>query len=705
MSGRTTLLTVERGQQYVAENVKSPWVGVEVRHEGDDTTGWILDKDLVHIPAVGVDIGLTLGQVLDDADWQMARTENTPEAYARYLNKHGEGRFAEVAVWRLIHGLADTRSEKAVDAIANQLKWRLSDVGESILPHLMIALEHSDPIVRYRVAVLLSRIDELWWLETLEPRMRAELKAAFAPHRQEPNTQVIMEPVPDVAAFALPIAGEKGRETLIGLLQQDHKGEQRIAAEALGHLKDPKSVEPLIALLKNGSDDARWHATRVLGEIKDRRAVDPLIDALQGKSQRVQVAAAKGLGKQGDARAVEPLIEMLARERGWVLGAAGEALAELKNKRAVEPLLALLEQDEQNPVHVAADTLAAIGDPRAAQPILSAYKDGKLYQAKAVECLSRLGPGAIELLEAELQNAVDSRHRYTTARTICNIESNQDLGRVIARLRDSDWHIREAAAEVLGTTKDDRAVTALISALRDEHSAIRESAAWGLGAIGSPQAVEPLMAVLGDSSDGVRRAAAWSLGRIGEARASTLLLQRLGTEDRQVQRVLAGALACLDDKRAVRPLADRLTGMDTVFISSSHSHSDINRTYAGDRVAALICLGWRPKTHSDVVHLVDLQLKVAIWRHTYGVLRRDLQSSHAERIEAAAGSAIELGKTDFVPILITALNRHGTKELAETYLNSKNQRLAAAAQSWGARNGLGIQRISGSSVGPTWPGQ
>ena len=63
---------------------------------------------------------------------------------------------------------------------------------------------------------------------------------------------------------------------------------------------------------------------------------------------------------------------------------------------------------------------------------------------------------------------------------------------LIKALGDSDYRVREGAAEALGTIGDGRAVEPLIRALNDANGDVREGAAGALGKIGEP-AVEPLI--------------------------------------------------------------------------------------------------------------------------------------------------------------------------------------------------------------------
>ena len=80
-------------------------------------------------------------------------------------------------------------------------------------------------------------------------------------------------------------------------------------------------------------------------------------------------------------------------------------------------------------------------------------------------------------------------------------------------------HTRATAAEVLGYSRDQRAVPPLIAALQDDHAAVRKAAAEALGQLGDARAVDPLVAALQDESREVREGAAWALGWLGDARA------------------------------------------------------------------------------------------------------------------------------------------------------------------------------------------
>jgi len=92
------------------------------------------------------------------------------------------------------------------------------------------------------------------------------------------------------------------------------------AAEALGHIGDPRAVESLFAALKNKWEGLRRASIEALGKIGDSRAIVLLITVLTDKEYDMdkecdtRVAAARILGEIGNAQAVEPLIFALKND-------------------------------------------------------------------------------------------------------------------------------------------------------------------------------------------------------------------------------------------------------------------------------------------------------------------------------------------------------------------------------------------------------
>ncbi len=117
--------------------------------------------------------------------------------------------------------------------------------------------------------------------------------------------------------------------------------------------------------------------------------------------------------------------------------------------------------------------------------------------------------------------------------------SSHQLDSLLLMLKSGEEGSRKEAAEMLGKTRDPKAVPALIGSLRDVDDDVREESAKSLGIIGDKRAVVPLIGALNDEDRSVRSAAAGSLGNLGDPRAIKPLLQLMSST-----RDPRGVLAC-----------------------------------------------------------------------------------------------------------------------------------------------------------------
>jgi HEAT repeat protein len=89
------------------------------------------------------------------------------------------------------------------------------------------------------------------------------------------------------------------------------------------------AIGALIEALADGNWIVRYRAAEALGSMRDERSVTALIHALGDGRDHVRYMAAKGLGRLGDGRATGPLSAALADENEFVRRAAREALVSL----------------------------------------------------------------------------------------------------------------------------------------------------------------------------------------------------------------------------------------------------------------------------------------------------------------------------------------------------------------------------------------
>jgi|GEM_PF-419046 len=89
---------------------------------------------------------------------------------------------------------------------------------------------------------------------------------------------------------------------------------RRLAAGALGTLKDARAVEPLCGLLHSAGSRIRIEAAEALGSIGDKKAAAELIKCLKSEVEELRIAAAEALGNIRAEEALPHLAE-LAKSR------------------------------------------------------------------------------------------------------------------------------------------------------------------------------------------------------------------------------------------------------------------------------------------------------------------------------------------------------------------------------------------------------
>jgi HEAT repeat protein len=124
------------------------------------------------------------------------------------------------------------------------------------------------------------------------------------------------------------IGGEEAVDALIGALRDPVKEVRASASGALASIGFP-ALGALTGVLADGNWVVRYRAAEALGGIRDSRSVTALIHALCDGRDHVRYMAAKGLGKLGETRARRPLTAALSDENPFVRRAAEEALAAL----------------------------------------------------------------------------------------------------------------------------------------------------------------------------------------------------------------------------------------------------------------------------------------------------------------------------------------------------------------------------------------
>ncbi len=289
----------------------------------------------------------------------------------------------------------------------------------------------------------------------------------------------------DVGNAAVKVLGRIGGGRAVGPLMARLKeleaisGSEghRVVVEALSNIGAP-AVKSLIVALRDRKAGLRKDSARLLGRIGDCRAVEGLIAALQDEVIWVRDTAAEALGQLGDPRAIEPLAAAL-KEKGQVGEAAARALGRIGSPPAVDALLAGLDDGQADRTQLAIiEALRESGGRRAVKPLIAALKDGERAVRKA----------AAEVLEAlGWEPAAETDTAGVVAYWLIKDKPDKcvELGEggiepLIAALAVADIVIMRPAAEALGKIGDARAIEPLIAGLKSSSWHARQAAARAL---------------------------------------------------------------------------------------------------------------------------------------------------------------------------------------------------------------------------------
>src|SRR5437867_5375801 len=129
---------------------------------------------------------------------------------------------------------------------------------------------------------------------------------------------------------------------------------------------------------------------------------------------------------------------------------------------------------------------------------------------------------------------------------------------LLMAVADESWPVRQAAAEALVAFDEAPLLPQLEAALRNDEDAGMRNAAMEIYVRLGPRVGEALLRLLDDVDEEVRNFAAVMLGTRREQRAVERLIAALGDADLNVRHAAAASLGQIGDRKAVLPLVDVL---------------------------------------------------------------------------------------------------------------------------------------------------
>jgi HEAT repeat protein len=352
----------------------------------------------------------------------------------------------------------------------------------------------------------------------------------FVLQQSDPSIKVSTSPAKEAMAALISI-GSPAVEPLITALKDENTDRRKYAAEALGNIRDARTIEPLIAALSDRRTIVRDNAYKALLQtierFKEDRDDEQLIDMLNYDDSSLRHATIEALGNIPTSH-VDKIVLFLGNRDSSVRKDASDALKKI-GKVAVVPLINALYKNDDIQIRInAVMILKDIDDPLAVEPLIDTLKDKPLTSSleadtlrfEAAKALGNIRDArAIEPLIAALSDE-NFKVRGEAAEALSKIgEPSVEPLIKLLKVENTDQQI--SAAKILGDIKDPRAVEPLIrhlllAAADNKAWNFRLEATRALGKIKDHRAVEPLEIMLSDRVQSVREMAEWSLNKISD---------------------------------------------------------------------------------------------------------------------------------------------------------------------------------------------
>lgn len=222
-----------------------------------------------------------------------------------------------------------------------------------------------------------------------------------------------------------------------------------IALAALGMRSPDPVASALRAAIANGDVRPVWVV--VLGLLGRDADIDTIVAASRHSDPEIRRAAVEAFATWGHRIDEAVVVLALADENPEVRAAAARALGAYRSDRAVDVLLAATADTDHLVVSEALKSLGAIGGERASVTLLAAASSSSAPVAiAALQSLFRARPaGLVAAVERALGHADPEVVREAIVLTM-RLEPDRALPLLVDCLGHRSWHVRLAAAEMLG---------------------------------------------------------------------------------------------------------------------------------------------------------------------------------------------------------------------------------------------------------------
>lgn len=576
------------------EGLTGRWQGASILQDvaGAAAVQWIADMMSAASGVQQAQLGALLGDVggLVAAEWLATHgLDDTRELIAITASRALEGMGAEAAL-ALATRLHDPKAE-----IRNRVMDVLARIGAPAVGALMTQLYRGPEETRVLAANVLARIGAFAvqaLFAALRQRNEEVRQAARLALRQMKDRSAIPflaagveDPHPLIRQEAIlalgRLAGEEALPYLLRGLRDDDKDVRLAALSAFTEPTALRAISALVPLLRDPDGVVRQRTVTLLQGVGPA-VIEPLLVEFQDYNWDAPGAPTDVVSSIGPS-VITPLSSVLLDRRWRVRRAAAKALQWIVHPRTVSALAMALQDRDANVREAAARALGQIRRPEGAAPLMSALRDrnaavrraaawalgelelrpsggllslvealiaalrdrdGEVREA-AVRALGKIGRPAVPPLLDALRSRQAQRARTMIIAALKEIADCSAVPALLEAIADTDWHVRQAAAEALGEIGDARAIEPLVRTLGDRHDGPRWAAVDALAKIGAPT-VPALVEALRVTEWRLRWAAVTALGKIGEP-AVLPLLQLLMSGGQEVRWAAEAALAQIGD--------------------------------------------------------------------------------------------------------------------------------------------------------------
>jgi len=286
---------------------------------------------------------------------------------------------------------------------------------------------------------------------------------------------------------------------LVKLIHEKNKRLHDVYRRFISSLSDSTSIRYLKESLADNNENTAIAVAITFQHIKNYKVDDILINALNNELRwKVRYRLIQSISLQNIERSIPLIIPMLKDSIYNMREMAAYALGLLQAKQAVPNLIESLRDTSRFVRYQAVSALGKIKDTTSASAIVEALNKEKITTNRVyyVEALGNIGGKyAVQTLMNISKNSIDSKILANAIRSLGILKSEEAIDILIDIMIKNETQ-RGNTIDALKKINSKKATEKLIDALEDENVYVQIAAAKVLGSLNDWRAIEPLIELL-----------------------------------------------------------------------------------------------------------------------------------------------------------------------------------------------------------------